>query len=282
METVVVGVVILGLLGLLFGFGLAMAGKVFAVDVDPRVEKLLEVLPGANCGACGNPGCSGFAEGLVEGRCDLNDCPVCSPEARKAAAEILGVEVGEAERRIAVVHCRRETVPPRFEYHGVKDCAAAQIVYGGFTTCRYGCLGLGTCVEACPFGAMYMGEDGLPHIIEDKCTGCGNCVRACPRGVISLAPVSRDVHVLCNSKHPGKYTRDCCTHGCIGCKRCEKTCKHGAITVTDFLATIDYDKCVNCGECVEVCPTGAIGDVSLLRDRKPARERYAAAAAQEG
>ncbi len=282
MTVVIIAIIILGILGVLFGIGLAVASKVFAVEIDPRVEKITEALPGANCGACGNPGCSGFAEAVVSGKCEITDCPVCSSEARAKLAEILGRTVSEKEREVAIIHCQKETIEPRFEYQGIKDCASALLVNGGFTTCQYGCLGLGSCVAVCPFGAIYMGADGLPHVLDEKCTGCGACVRTCPRKIISLAPVSRDVHVLCNSKHNGKFTMGCCKHGCIGCMKCVKTCPYSAITVANFLASIDYAKCKNCGACMEVCPTGAIGDISPIRHKEPAKSRFVVPAQQEG
>ncbi|MFA4987253.1 MAG: RnfABCDGE type electron transport complex subunit B [Candidatus Brocadiia bacterium] len=278
LTTVIISLSILGVLGVLFGLGLAYASKKFSVETDPRVDRICELLPNANCGACGFAGCNAFAEQLVHGSLDVNTCKVCASEAKSVISSVLGKELVNQEREIAVIHCMRETIPARFEYNGIQDCRSALLVNGGFTTCQYGCLGLGTCATVCPFEALYMGEDGLPHVVDEKCTGCGNCAKVCPRGMITIAPMSRDVHILCNSKHDGKYTIGCCNHGCIGCKRCEKACPAGAIAVKDFLACIDYTKCVVCGACVDVCPTGAIGDYSLFRGKQSAKWRSGLAA----
>ncbi|MDZ7816176.1 MAG: RnfABCDGE type electron transport complex subunit B [Planctomycetota bacterium] len=142
-SVLIISVIILGLLGILFGIGLYIASKKLAVEVDPRVEKITDLLPGANCGGCGNPGCAGFAEKLAQGEAEVDECPVCGAEAKKLICDVLGMEMKESEPNIAVIHCQKETSPPRFEYDGDKTCAAANIVNGGFTTCNFACLGFG-------------------------------------------------------------------------------------------------------------------------------------------
>jgi electron transport complex protein RnfB len=258
----------IGALGLVFGAGLAYASRKFAVEVDPRVEKLLEILPGANCGGCGYPGCAGFAQALAKGEASPTACAPGGPELAKEAADILGIKVETRQRMIAKLHCAGdcEHVGNRFEYIGLTDCAAAALIQGGPKACTYGCLGLGSCVEACPFGAIYMNDKGLPVVIAEKCTGCGNCVEACPKDLYTLVPADKRVHVLCMNHDRGPAVKKICSVGCIGCMMCTKVCPVGsdksekAITVTNFLASIDYEKCISCGLCAQKCPTGTIVD----------------------
>jgi len=263
--------VTLGVLGVLFGIGLYLASRVFHVEVDPRVEKIEEVLPGANCGACGFPGCAALAEAIAEGRAPINACPVGAMAVALRVGEIMGVKVEAAEKKVAVVKCQGREVGDRYRYSGPGSCRAAHLLLGGPKECPYGCLGLGDCVRACPFGAITL-KDGLPVVDEEKCTGCGLCAKACPRGIIEILPVSKYVHVLCSSTDSGALVRKYCQVGCIGCKRCEKTCPHGAIKVENFLARIDYEKCVSCGECVKVCPVKCIVDFHEKRQAKEVAE----------
>lgn len=272
-------VLVVGLLGALFGVVLWLASRVFAVKTDPRVEKVLGALPGANCGACGMPGCPGYAEAVVFKGLAVNLCAPGGSKAAKRIAAIMGVEVGESERRVAVLRCRgsRSRARERMEYRGVADCRAAALVLGGPKACTYGCLGLGTCAAACPFEAIVMGADGLPHVLEARCTACGRCAAACPKDLFVLAPEKRTVHVLCSSRDPGKVTRRACEVGCIACRACEKACKSDAIHVVDDLAVIDEEKCKNCGACVRACPQGIIADFRRMR-----KALAAAAEAGEG
>jgi formate dehydrogenase beta subunit len=79
----------------------------------------------------------------------------------------------------------------KYAYDGINDCRAAVVLSGGSKECDIGCLGLGTCAEACPFGAITMGEDNLPHVDKEKCTGCGTCERACPKNIIRLTSATQ-------------------------------------------------------------------------------------------
>ena len=255
----------LGILGMVFGIGLAIASDKFAVRVDSRIDSINEVLPGANCGACGQPGCSGFAQAVVEGKAPVSGCTVGQTAVAKLVANIMGVKFENKERSVAVVMCHARGVKNKFVYNGVKDCRAANIVGGGFLGCDYGCLGLGTCVEACKFEAMYMGEDGLPRVIEERCTACGKCAAVCPRKLISIVPESKMVHVRCKSLDKGAVAKKICQDSCIACKQCEKICPYDAIHVQNNLAVIDYNKCTSCGKCVEVCPNRTI--INFARER---------------
>lgn len=257
--SIVTPVVALGGLGAVLGAGLAYASQKFAVEKDPKVEQIIAVLPGANCGGCGFPGCAGLAENIVKGRAPVNACPVGGAAVAAKVAEIMGVESNaEGERKVAVVHCNGGDCVPKFRYEGIQTCRAAALVSGGAKSCAYGCLGLGDCAVVCPFGAITMSEKNIPIIDYDKCTGCGLCVKQCPKKVIELVRNTRRVHVHCRSVDKGAVTRKICSVGCIGCGLCEKACPFDAIHVQNNLAIIDYDKCRNCGLCEKKCPTKAI------------------------
>lgn len=258
MTTVYATVLVLAVTGLLFGVVLAYASRVFAVKLDPVVEKIQEALPGANCGACGYPGCSGYAQAVASGKAPTSGCAPGGSSVAEKLASIMGVEAGELEAKIALVRCQGKERQERFDYKGIKQCLAAQQLGGGHKACEWACLGFGDCVEACPFGALSMGPDGLPRVSKKLCTGCGLCVEACPRNVIALIPTEAQVVVACGSKDKGPVVRKICKDGCIGCGLCAKACPTGAIEMVDNLAVIDYQKCSSCGKCTEKCPTGAI------------------------
>jgi RnfABCDGE-type electron transport complex B subunit len=256
---IISAVLVLGFLGLLFGIGLAVASRKLAVQVDPKLEELHHLLPGSNCGACGNPGCFGFAENLLGGKSSPDACRVCSDEVKEKIAGLMGLKLEKQSRKVAVLHCAGGSkVKDKYIYDGVNDCVSANLVLGGQKSCVFGCLGFGTCQKACPFGAISMSDDGLPVVDKDKCRACNKCVLACPKKLFSLVSISHGVYVGCSSHDSGKDVKAVCPVGCIGCKLCEKACKFDAIHVLDNLAEIDYHKCTSCGECVKICPTKAI------------------------
>jgi len=254
-------ILILGGLAVLLGVGLAVASIKFAVEVDPRVEAIEEALPGANCGACGYAGCTGYAEAIVKDNAAVNLCIPGSGSVAAAIAEIMGVKAEDVAALVAKVRCRGdyETSEVKYEYDGVMDCRAAVIIHGGPKSCIYGCRTLGTCANVCPFGAIdHAGPGHIPEINFDRCTACGQCVEACPLGIIALVPEKNSVHVLCVSHDKGKAVKTVCKVGCIGCGACEKVCPFDAIHVVDNLAVIDYEKCTQCGLCTAKCPTKCI------------------------
>ena len=266
-SVVLVSLAIMAAVGVLLGAGIALAYRKFAVESDVRIDEIEEVLPGANCGACGHPGCRAFAEAVAKGEAPVDGCPVGGASVAALVAKIMGVETEDDGRRlVALVRCGggRAEAKETAEYVGLDDCRAAQLL-GGNKGCQYGCLGLASCVKACPFDAMFMNENGLPVVDKEACTACGLCVKACPRDLIALVPDDRHVHVLCRSYDTGRVVRSNCKVGCIGCKACERVCEDDAIHVTDMLAEIDYDKCTNCGKCAEACPTKAI----IIEDGQP-------------
>lgn len=256
---IIIPILGLGSLGLIFGIGLAVASKKLAVKVDPRLEKIHGLLPGANCGACGGAGCFGFAEFLLSGKVGIEACRVSEESVKEQIAKILGKKLEKKVKLVATLHCNGGTkVKDRFLYQGIKDCIAANLVLAGQKACVYGCLGFGTCVKVCPFDAIKMSDEGLPIVDESKCTACNKCVEACPKKLFSLVPQKAKVYVACRSLDLGKDTKAVCSVGCIACRKCEQVCAVDAIHVVDNLAVIDYNKCTSCGECVKVCPMKTI------------------------
>lgn len=260
-------VLVLGILGLIFGAVLAYASKKFAVEVDPRVEAILEVLPGANCGGCGFPGCGGLASAIAEGNAPVNGCPVGGSDCSLKIGEIMGLKAEEGDKKVAKVICKGNCMSSKdkYTYEGIQDCRSANVLNGGAKSCKYGCLGLGTCRDYCKFGAISI-IDGVAVIDEEKCVMCGKCMEVCPKGIIISKPQKQEIIVECNSKDFGKAVKEKCSVGCIGCGLCAKACKFDAIEFENKIAKINPEKCVGCMECVQKCPTKVInGD---LKNRK--------------
>jgi Na+-translocating ferredoxin:NAD+ oxidoreductase RNF subunit RnfB len=259
-ESLVYPALSLGGLGLFFGLLLGFAAKKFAVKIDPRVAKIREALPGANCGGCGYAGCDAYASAVVSGEASPAKCTAGGAEVAQKIAAILGVEVGHFVRKVAFVKCAgsKEKAKEISLYEGVLDCRKATIVPGGGTkACKNGCLGFGSCVAACAFDAIYM-ENGVAKVDERLCTGCGACASVCPRNVITLIPATQDIRVMCNSTQKGVGVKNVCEAGCIGCGLCAKMCPSQAITMKDNLPVINPDLCTGCQVCAMKCPVGAI------------------------
>jgi electron transport complex protein RnfB len=243
LSTVGVAALSMTVLGLLFGAGLLAAARALSSGEDPRVARALDLLPGVNCAACGYAGCRAYAEAVVAGQA-VNLCLPGGPSVAAALAELMGVELGEMVARRAVVHCQggRAECPDRFRYVGEPDCLAAHLTSGGPKACLYGCLGLGSCARACPFGAIVIDDNALPVIDESKCTACGICVDTCPRHLISLLPQQYRTYLGCSSHHRGKVVKDICSVGCIACGLCAKRDPAGSITMADNLPVLDFEK----------------------------------------
>ena len=241
---------------------LAFANKRLYVREDPRIDEVEGLLPGANCGACGYPGCRALAEHLVAGDERPSACSVCSSSERVAIASLLGIEESvEPTKRVARLACAGgiDVAPRRASYMGIETCRAADLVGGGGKACPWGCLGHGDCMAACPFEAIVMSEHHLPVVLEDKCTACGNCVEACPRDLFSIQPVDRRLWVQCKSRAGGKTARSQCAVACIGCGLCKKDAPEGLIDIVDNLAEVDYEKNDQATvDAIQRCPTGAI------------------------
>ena len=193
--------------------------------------------------------------GVSAGDAPVNKCSVGGAEAASKIAQIMGVDAGAQVRMRAQVMCSGtgEYAKKKYIYEGIDDCVAASKIGGGDKMCKNGCIGLGTCVRACPFDAIVV-ENGVAAVDYSKCKGCGICVSACPKGIIKLIPFDAKHWVGCMSVDDGKNTRKVCDVGCISCKLCQKNCPAGAINVDNFVASIDYDKCTGCDICTDKCP----------------------------
>ena len=280
MNTVVITILSLSLIGGLAAVILYLVAQKFKVFEDPRIDTVEDVLPGANCGGCGYPGCRGFAEACVKAD-ELTDlfCPVGGNDCMGSVAGVLGMEAVEKAPEVAVIRCNG-TPEHRIRtnhYDGVKSCAIEHNLYAGDTACEFGCLGLGDCEVSCDFDALHMNSETLlPEVIDDACTACGACVTACPRDIIELRKKNkkdRKIFVSCVNEAKGAVAKKACGVACIGCKACFKVCPHDAIVVENFLAYIDPVKCKLCRKCVVVCPTDSILEINFpVRKVAPAPE----------
>ena len=279
MNTFIPSIAVMGGLAGLASIGLIAAASYFKVEENPLIDEIHEMLPNANCGGCGYPGCREFATALVNTRDPNLYCPVGGKELMEKIAKKLGIEVVQKERMVARVKCRgthSNLAKVAAKYVGVPSCKVAHSFYIGVNTCQYACLGLGDCVKACPFNAISI-IDGVAWVDEDKCTGCGLCVKACPRGIIELVPVSSRYFVACSNTDKGTEVTPICKVGCIACNLCVKACKEHfngektAVQVINNLAKIDPSLCDNCGECMKKCPKSTIIDLVAMKEELTAK-----------
>lgn len=261
MNIVLLTIGIMTALGLIAALILYIVAKKFHVAEDPRIAEVEELLPGANCGGCGQSGCHAFAVACcgadtLEG---LN-CPGAGAEVMATIADIVGLAPVKTEPKVAIVRCNGACSlrPQTSDYDGVRSCAIEAATFSGTTDCAYGCLGCGDCVETCPYDAIHIDSvSGLPVVDFNKCVGCGRCVAACPRSIITLAPANTAgsrVWVACMNHDKGGIAAKECEVSCIGCGKCLKVCSVKAPKIKNFLAEIDPQVCTGCLECVDACP----------------------------
>jgi len=264
MDTIFMAIFSVTSIGVACAVLLSIASKVLYVKVDERVAAISNCLPGSNCGACGYPGCAGYAEALIA---DANiKTNLCTPGGATVVSElskIMGVEGGSVAKKLAVVHCLGDcdAQQVKMDYTGIQTCYAAVDVFGGQGACTYGCLGYGDCKNVCPSDAICI--EGNLAKINANCTGCGICVKACPNKIISIEENLEAPIVMCNNHEKGAVIRKKCTKGCIACTRCVRECPVTAITMEDNLAVIDPTKCNNCGHCLGICMPKCIQPVCL-------------------
>ena len=252
---------VLGGVGLFFGFLIAMANKKFYVWEDPRIGEVEELLPNSNCGACGQPGCRAFAEAVVDGKEQPSGCTVMGAEDLADVASYLGVDAGAANKRVARLLCAggKNEAARNSDYTGLETCKAAASVAGGGKACNWGCLGLADCEVACLLDAIYMNDDLLPVVIPERCTACNDCVVACPKDLFELMPIEQKLIVQCKNLLKGDAAEDLCSVACNTCNRCVADSEPGVIEMIDNLAVINYEKNeLTSPKAIERCPTEAI------------------------
>ena len=262
---ILLSALILGGVGLLFGGLIAAAHRKLKVWEDPRIDGVSELLPGTNCGACGYAGCRAFAEGLVAEKTQPAGCTNMGADGIEDVARYLGVEAGEAVKRVARLLCMGGAglATQSATYRGLSTCGAAAAVAGGGKGCTWGCLGLADCAVACDFDAIVMNESDLPVVDPVKCTACGDCVDACPKNLFEIYPLEWKLIVQCKSLIEGDEAEALCKVACTGCGKCVLDAAPGVIAIRDGLAVVDHDKNDQAGpEAIDRCPTGAIAWVT--------------------
>jgi len=267
-SSILSAVLVLGGLGALLGFLLVGVARLVTAHGCRTEEDFLRTLPGADCGGCGRESCAAMARDTLAGHADIDECILESAASSVPLDELLGAQARGDVRATALVRCSGgDRAKKKFTYEGLPDCTAAMMLgSGGPMACQYGCIGLRSCVKVCPRGALSVTE-GVAIVDHERCIGCMKCAAACPKHIIIQMPYYADVVVACSSVERGSALRQVCGIGCLGCRVCVRVCTHGAITVTDSLASIDYEKCVGCGDCAEKCPRKLIIDSNL--DRGP-------------
>ncbi|WP_258104362.1 RnfABCDGE type electron transport complex subunit B [Marinoscillum sp. MHG1-6] len=251
---------ILGGLTLVLAITLVFANKQLYVYEDPRIDKVEEMLPHANCGACGFPGCRPFGEALVAGKVLPGKCTVGTSEAREKIAQYLDISLGEEEKRVARLACAggANVARNKANYNGLPSCQAASLISGGGKGCFWGCIGFGDCEAVCEFDAIQMDGHGLPVVNSDKCTACGDCVEVCPKGLFSLEPVSHKLWVACKNLEFGDKVLEDCEVGCTACGKCVVDAAPNLIEMINNLPVIDYGANRQGKEAIDRCATGAI------------------------
>jgi electron transport complex protein RnfB len=258
--TILTALLFLGGLTLALALLLVIANKRLYVYEDPRIDEVNDMLPLANCGACGYPGCRPFAEALVSGAILPGKCTVSSEEGRSAIADFLGVALGAEEKQVARLACAGGTnvAINKANYNGIKTCRAAALVSGGGKGCFWGCLGHGDCGVVCDFGAITLDEFSIPQVDMDKCTACGDCVVACPKDLFSIQPISNKLWVACKNLEHGDAVLEECRVGCTACGKCAMDAPGQLIEMVNNLPVVNYSENHNTQDPIERCPTGAI------------------------
>ena len=256
--TILYSALILLALAVVFSILLAVLGTKLAVKQDKRIDEVEKKLSGANCGGCGYAGCAAFAKALVEGKVELSACNATPKKNKDEIAEILGITSSGEETKLVVCCNGGKDAVDKYDYQGYGNCRSMELLAGGRKLCDWGCLGMGSCTDACPTHAIDVRDGGYAVIEQSKCIGCGKCIKACPKHLIERIPKSAVVYIACKNCVKGKDVRTFCKNGCLGCGLCAKLCPQGAITMKDNLPVIDNSKCNGCKTCAAKCPSKCI------------------------
>ncbi|MDR0302890.1 MAG: RnfABCDGE type electron transport complex subunit B [Treponema sp.] len=258
MNIILITALFAAALALILGIMLGFFKDFFAVPQDPTAGLIREVLPGANCGACGYPGCDNYAAAVAAGEALSNACTVGGSSAAKKIAAITGKDAGAVVQTVAVLACQGSSLhtPIKGEYTGLKTCRGAKVA-GGTKLCTWGCLGFGDCIKVCQFGALSMTANRLPKVDYSKCTGCGLCSSECPMGLFKfIAKAQKGAMVLCSNVNPVKQmVAKTCKISCFKCGLCAKNCPEQCISLDTLVPVVDLTKCTSCGTCAEKCPS---------------------------
>jgi Na+-translocating ferredoxin:NAD+ oxidoreductase RNF subunit RnfB len=258
MSIVLITAVFALILAFVLGLALGFFKKFFAVEQDPLISRVREALPGANCGACGFPGCDGYASAIAGGNAGIGSCSVGGPATAEKLSAIMGIKASVIST-ITVLACQGSVLhaPRKGNYTGLQTCRGAKLSSGGTKLCSWGCLGFGDCVKQCQFGALTLGENGLPKVDYSKCTGCRLCINECPQQLLKGVPRDqKGAMALCSNRNPiRQMVSKTCKIACIKCGLCVKNCPEQCITLVNNIPVVDNAKCTSCGTCVEKCPT---------------------------
>lgn len=258
MINIIIPTVFLSGLGIVFGIVLCYASKKFFVPVAEAEQKIIAILPGANCGACGYSGCAGYAAAIAKNNADINACLPGGEKVMNELSKLLGKNALPQIKMVAEILCKgtAEKTKMKFKYSALKDCKYINGQFNNIKICNNGCIEFGNCYRVCKFNAISYDTNNpsIPKIIIENCTGCGACVKECPKKIIVLRPIDKKVHIKCSNTELGKIAKTQCSVACIACRLCEKNCPVNAIKIENNIAVMDYSKCINCGKCIEVCP----------------------------
>lgn len=259
MNPIITAILIVAGIGATASVVLVIASKLMYVPAHETAEDISAVLPGVNCGACGCAGCHDYALAVARGEASANLCIPGGDDVSKQISEILGIEVADVAEMVAVVACHGsyDNTTNKYDYSGIKTCAATNMFHKGRSTCVWGCLSYGDCVSVCPYDAISI-HNGVAQTDFSKCTGCGACAKKCPKGIIKLVPRTEKAYVVCGNHERGAITRKTCVRGCIACGKCVRICPQQAIVLAENCADVDFEKCDSCGKCVAECPVNAI------------------------
>ncbi len=266
----IIPIAVITSVGLFFGLALSISAQFLHVEEDQKIKDIEDALPATNCGACGFPGCAGFAKAVASGEAPINGCLAGGHDVADAVAAVMGTEADLTEQMVAVVHCKGgyTEAKERATYDGIHDCHAAVLVGNSSKECGSGCLGLGSCLKTCSFDAITITDNGLAEIDPEKCTGCGACTTSCPRDLITMIPKDRKIFLACNNHDRGGTVKKYCSVGCTACTLCTKaTMVPGSIVMNDFLPVLDYQKEDSFVAAVHKCPPGCFVDTVKARPK---------------